>query len=202
MNRGGSRGKLDLGPDVIELLLPHRAPLLMVDRVRAYHPGERPSIETSRFVAANEDVFRGHFPGFHIWPGVYTQEGLGQTSQLLSVIVGLQKGWEEAGEDPATVLEALENLEFGYQLHPGFSPQRSALLLENVHRVHEHVGMSAAVDLKFLAPVFAGCRLDFRSTVVFRHEQLLRYEVEASVDGKVVVAGTITSSYRHAFPRR
>lgn len=202
MNRGGPNRELDLGPDVIALLLPHRAPLLMVDRVRNYRPGERPSIETSRYVSANEEVFRGHFPGFHVWPGVYTQEGLGQTSQLLSVIVVLQKGWAEAGEDPEVVVDALRNLELGYRLHPGYAPARSGQLLENVHRVHERIGMSAAVDLKFLAPVFAGCRLDFRSAVVFSHEEMIRYEVEASVEGQPVAAGTITSSYRHAFPGR
>ena len=101
MNRESSDNRLDLGPDVIELLLPHRAPLLLVGRVDAFRPGESPSIEACHHVSANEDVFRGHFPGFHIWPGVYTQEGLGQASQLLGVLHGLYQGWADAGEDPA-----------------------------------------------------------------------------------------------------
>jgi 3-hydroxyacyl-[acyl-carrier-protein] dehydratase len=200
MNRDASDGQLDLGPDVIEFLIPHRAPLLLVSRIDAYHSGERPSIEASHFVSANEDVFRGHFPGFHVWPGVYTQEGLGQASQLLSLVDGLYNGWADAGEDPGGALDALRNLELGFSLHPGYSKDRSAVLIENLPVVRRHIGMAAAVDLKFVAPVLAGCRLDYRSTVVFSHDQMIRYEVEARVAGKTVVSGTITSSHRHAFP--
>jgi 3-hydroxyacyl-[acyl-carrier-protein] dehydratase len=200
MKKGEPAGRLDLGPDVIQLLLPHRAPLLLVDRIHMFHDGERPSLEASHFVSANEDVFRGHFPGFHIWPGVYTQEGLGQSSHLLSVLVKLREGWVQAGEDPEGAFDQLRNLELGFRLHPGYAAERSSILLENAHRVRERVGMTASVDLKFLAPVFGGCRLDYRSTVIFSHDTMVRYEVEASVAGEPVVTGTITSSHRHAFP--
>src|SRR5690606_29174491 len=66
--------RLELGPDVIERLIPHRRPLIMVDRVRGFELGERPTLWATRNVSANEPVFDGHFPGLHIWPGIYTQE--------------------------------------------------------------------------------------------------------------------------------
>ena len=40
--------QLELGPDVIERLIPHRRPLIMVDRVRGFELSERPTLWASR----------------------------------------------------------------------------------------------------------------------------------------------------------
>ena len=66
----------------IERLIPHRRPLIMVDRVRGFELGERPTLWASRNISSNEPVFDGHFPGLHLWPGIYTQEGLGQSARF------------------------------------------------------------------------------------------------------------------------
>ena len=65
-----------------------------------------------------------------------------------------------AGADPEGVVESLLNLELGYQSHPGFRPELSAKLCELLgdgpRSAAERIGMSAAVDVKLTAPVFAG----------------------------------------------
>ena len=48
--------------------LPHRYPLLLVDRVRTIELGER--IHAVKAVTMNEEFFQGHFPGAPIMPGV------------------------------------------------------------------------------------------------------------------------------------
>ena len=57
-------------------LLPHRYPMLLVDRVVDYVANER--ILAYKNITVNEEVFNGHFPGAPIFPGVMTIEALAQ----------------------------------------------------------------------------------------------------------------------------
>lgn len=76
-------GKATVALDVqgIMKILPHRYPLLMVDRVTQIIPGE--SIIALKNVTVNEPFFAGHLPGNPIMPGVMQQEGLAQAAGLL-----------------------------------------------------------------------------------------------------------------------
>ena len=65
----------------IMALLPHRYPLLLVDRVLELVPKER--ILAYKNISVNEEVFNGHFPGAPIFPGVLTIEALAQASGIL-----------------------------------------------------------------------------------------------------------------------
>ena len=120
--------ELSLGPDVIQQILPHRRPLLLVDRVEGYDRGPRPTLYAARQISANRAIFDGHFPRVPPRPGIYTIEGLGQTGDLLLVIVTFEQRWREHGLDPEEVVKALQNLELGYRLHPGFRAEVSATL--------------------------------------------------------------------------
>ena len=71
--------------DIIEILsmLPHRYPLLIVDRVKDL------VIDTSatgiKNVTMNEPQFQGHFPGNPVFPGVLQLEALAQTGGILAL---------------------------------------------------------------------------------------------------------------------
>ena len=65
----------------IMALLPHRYPLLLVDRVLELVPNEK--ILAYKNISVNEEVFNGHFPGAPIFPGVLTIEALAQASGIL-----------------------------------------------------------------------------------------------------------------------
>ena len=65
----------------IMALLPHRYPLLLVDRVLELVPNER--ILAYKNISVNEEVFNGHFPGAPIFPGVLTIEALAKASGIL-----------------------------------------------------------------------------------------------------------------------
>lgn len=183
---------LELGPDVIRHLVPHRRPFLMVDRVRRYERGPTPKLVAERYVSANEPVFEGHYPGLHLWPGVYTIEGLGQSSLLLEVLCFLEREAEARGASHEAVLGELRNLELGYRLKPGFRPDGSQLL----RSLGEHpppLSMSGSVEMKFIEPVFAGSMLEYQ--VVRQHvfeQRFVRVAVEARVSGKLVAKGTLT----------
>lgn len=117
---------LELGPDVVQRLIPHRRPLLMVDRIESFEDGPTPALTASRFISANEPVFDGHFPGLSLWPGVYTIEGLLQASNLCHILWVARQELAAAGGNADDVFAALKNLELGYRLNPGFDPSSTS----------------------------------------------------------------------------
>ena len=67
---------------VIEML-PHRYPILLIDRVLDYKENE--SIVALKNVTMNEPHFMGHFPGFPVMPGVLIIEAMAQAAALLVI---------------------------------------------------------------------------------------------------------------------
>jgi 3-hydroxyacyl-[acyl-carrier-protein] dehydratase len=70
--------------DIHQILeyLPHRFPILLVDRVKEVVPGER--IVAIKNVTVNEPFFPGHYPHHPVMPGVLIIEALAQTAAILS----------------------------------------------------------------------------------------------------------------------
>ncbi|RUS60593.1 3-hydroxyacyl-[acyl-carrier-protein] dehydratase FabZ [Pseudorhodobacter sp. E13] len=67
--------------DLIQRILPHRYPFLLVDKVRDIVPNQ--SAVGIKCVTMNEPQFQGHFPGKPVFPGVQIIEALAQTSGIL-----------------------------------------------------------------------------------------------------------------------
>ena len=69
--------------DILEHL-PHRFPMLLVDRVLECEPGKR--ILALKNVSINEPFFTGHFPHFPVMPGVLVVEAMAQAAAILSFV--------------------------------------------------------------------------------------------------------------------
>ncbi|HLJ73975.1 MAG TPA: 3-hydroxyacyl-ACP dehydratase FabZ [Thermoanaerobaculia bacterium] len=69
--------------NILEIMeiLPHRYPMLLVDRVLELEPGKR--IVCIKNVTANEQFFLGHFPGAPVMPGVLIVEAMAQCGAVL-----------------------------------------------------------------------------------------------------------------------
>jgi 3-hydroxyacyl-[acyl-carrier-protein] dehydratase len=72
--------------DIREILrlMPHRYPILMVDRVLELEPGVR--ITAIKNVTVNEPFFQGHFPDHPVMPGVLIIEALAQAAAVLTYV--------------------------------------------------------------------------------------------------------------------
>lgn len=64
-------------------MIPHRYPILLVDRILEYELGKR--AVGLKNVTMNEPHFQGHFPSFPIMPGVLIIEAMAQTAAILVV---------------------------------------------------------------------------------------------------------------------
>ena len=69
----------------VEALLPHRYPMLLVDRVDHATPDK---IVARKMVTRNEPHFDGHYPGHPVMPGVLILEALAQAGALLACRAG------------------------------------------------------------------------------------------------------------------
>lgn len=76
-----SGGGMVLDARAIEKIMPHRYPMLLIDRVLDLEPGKR--VTAIKNVTINEPFFVGHFPGHPIMPGVLIVEAMAQAGGIL-----------------------------------------------------------------------------------------------------------------------
>ncbi len=67
----------------IKEYLPHRFPFLLIDRIVAFEKDTR--IVALKNVTVNEPFFPGHFPHYHVMPGVLIVEAMAQAAAVLSL---------------------------------------------------------------------------------------------------------------------
>jgi 3-hydroxyacyl-[acyl-carrier-protein] dehydratase len=107
---GSSIGPLDITR--VLAALPHRYPMLLVDRVEELVPDQR--IAAIKAVTFNEGFFQGHFPGRPIMPGVLIVEALAQAAGVLAVeSLGL------SGTGKLVFFMAIEEAKFRKPVEPG-----------------------------------------------------------------------------------
>jgi len=96
----------------ITALLPHRYPMLLVDRVVELVPNQ--SIHAIKAVSMNEPFFQGHFPGRPIMPGVLIVEALAQAAGVLAIE---SMGLADSGK--LVYFMAIEAAKFRKPVEPG-----------------------------------------------------------------------------------
>lgn len=124
--------------------LPHRYPMLLVDRV--VEVGEE-SITAIKAVSFNEAFFQGHFPGRPIMPGVLQIEALAQAAGVLAIeSLGL------AGTGKLVYFMAIEEAKFRAPVEPGVLLKLEAGFVQKRSRVCKFWG-KASVDGKVTCEV-------------------------------------------------
>ena len=110
MSDGAAIGPLDIKR--VMAALPHRYPMLLVDRVESLDPDK--GIVAIKAVTINEPFFQGHLPARPIMPGVLIVEALAQAAGVLAVeALGL------AGTGKLVYFMAIEGAKFRQPVEPG-----------------------------------------------------------------------------------
>ncbi|MDI4632312.1 3-hydroxyacyl-ACP dehydratase FabZ [Pelomonas sp. V22] len=101
--------------DIHQILkkLPHRYPILLVDRVLTIEKGK--SIRALKNVSINEPHFLGHFPHRPVMPGVLMIEALAQAATLLALISTDQ----ELDDKSVVYFAGIDNARFKRPVEPG-----------------------------------------------------------------------------------
>lgn len=73
----------EMSIEEIKEYLPHRYPFLLIDRVISYEKDT--SLVAIKNVTVNEPFFPGHFPHYHVMPGVLIVEAMAQAAAVLSL---------------------------------------------------------------------------------------------------------------------
>ena len=123
--------------------LPHRYPMLLVDRVERIERDR--SITAIKAVSMNEGFFQGHFPGRPIMPGVLIVEALAQAAGVLAVeSLGL------ANSGKLVYFMAIEGAKFRTPVEPGCLLQLDVEFVQKRATVCKFAG-KASVDGKVVA---------------------------------------------------
>lgn len=107
---------LPFGTSVIQKLLPHRYPFLLIDRVVEFESGKR--VLAYKNLTVNEPFFQGHFPSHPVMPGVLVVEALAQTGGVLDQLTHIANS-VNIGDDKIFYLVKIENARFSRIIVPG-----------------------------------------------------------------------------------
>ena len=134
------------GMDILEIMeyLPHRYPMLLIDKVTEFVPEK--SIRGIKNVTMNEPFFPGHFPDYPVMPAVLVIEALAQLASILA--------WRTVGLKPGNganiFFAAIDNARFRRMVRPGDQLNLEAVLQRQVRGIGKY-GVRATVDGELVA---------------------------------------------------
>ena len=134
--------------DVVEIqkILPHRYPLLLIDRVTEVVNHEK--LVGFKNVSIGEQVFEGHFPGHPIYPGVMILEGMAQAGGILA-FKSMDMTEEEAAEKVVYFM-SIDKAKFRAPVRPGDKLEYEINVIKNKGAIWVLQG-KAYVDGKMVA---------------------------------------------------
>ena len=129
--------------DIYQILkkLPHRYPILLVDRVLALEPGQ--SIKALKNVSVNEPFFTGHFPARPVMPGVLMIEAMAQAAGLLAfATTGVQQD-----DNSVFYFAGIDGVRFKRPVEPGDQLKMDVEILRTSRGIWKYKAV-ASVDGK------------------------------------------------------
>ena len=139
------------GREVIEEILPHRDPFLLVDEVVELEPGRR--VVARRRVAAEDWWFPGHFPQRPVMPGVLIVEAMAQTGAVAVLV-------EEENRGRIAFFAGIDDCRFKRVVEPG----DTLTLVCEIDQVRGPIGRGKAT-------AHVGAELAARGTLTFAVER-------------------------------
>ncbi|MEK8046055.1 MAG: 3-hydroxyacyl-[acyl-carrier-protein] dehydratase FabZ [Burkholderiales bacterium PBB6] len=140
--------------DIHQILkrLPHRYPLLLVDRVQELEKNVR--IQALKNVTFNEPFFTGHFPHRPVMPGVLILEAMAQAAALLS----FASADTDPGDDTVVYFAGIDGARFKRPVEPGDQLVIEATILRVKAGIHKY-SARATVDGELAAEAELMCTM-------------------------------------------
>lgn len=145
----------DLNVDIVSVMemIPHRYPILLVDRILEYVAGER--AVGLKNVTFNEPHFQGHFPGWPVMPGVLIVEAMAQTSACLVV-----KTLGNEAKGKVVYFMSIEEAKFRRPVTPGDSLHIHVEKIQSRRNVWKFSGRAMVGDAVCAEAVFSAMIMD------------------------------------------
>jgi beta-hydroxyacyl-ACP dehydratase FabZ len=137
----------------IRKILPHRFPMLLVDRILELEPDRIVGIKN---VTVNEPFFQGHFPDFPVMPGVLIVDAMAQVAGVLVL-----KGIEDRASK-LVLLAGIDSAKFRRPVLPGDQLRIEMTVVKKKASVAKMRGV-ATVDGNVVAEVEVLCKLADRA---------------------------------------
>lgn len=140
--------------DIHQILrhLPHRYPIILIDRVLELVPGKR--VVAIKNVSINEPVFLGHFPHYPVMPGVLIVEAMAQAGAVLSFVSMGRKPDDES----VYYFAGIDAARFKRPVEPGDQLRLEVEILREMRGVVKF-GAKALVDGRLAAEADLLCAL-------------------------------------------
>lgn len=136
-----------IGIEEIKKLIPHRYPMLLVDRILSVNDNK--SIVGIKNITFNEPQFMGHFPERAVMPGVLMIEAL---AQLAAILVSRSLGGE--AQDMEIFFMAIEDTKFRRVVEPGDSLIMEASIIQSRRSIWKFKGVGKVGDEIAVESVF------------------------------------------------
>jgi len=135
-------------------LIPHRYPLLLVDKILDFVPNE--SATGIKNVTMNEQFFQGHFPGDPVMPGVLQIEALAQTAAVLVV----KSLGSKAPKNSGILFTTIDKVRFRKPVTPGDTLQLKVKILKSKLSIYVIEGVGYVGDQKVIEAQFSAMIYD------------------------------------------
>jgi 3-hydroxyacyl-[acyl-carrier-protein] dehydratase len=148
----------------IKEYLPHRYPMLLVDRVLDWESGK--SISAIKNVTANEEFFNGHFPHKPVMPGVLMVEAMAQAAALLSFLTMGQK----PDENSVVYFIGIDGVRFKRPVVPGDQMRMDVEIVRHARGIWKYHA-KASVDGQIVVEADLMCTMRSASDATQSTEQ-------------------------------
>ncbi len=142
-----------IGIEQIIKSIPHRYPMLLVDKIIAMEPNK--SVVGVKNVTFNEPHFMGHFPGKPIMPGVMIIEAMAQTSAVMIINSG-----NFVHEEKLVYFMSIDKVKFRKPVVPGDVLELHVELIQNRGSVWKMSGVAKVDGQKVSEAEFSAMLVD------------------------------------------
>ena len=178
---------------LIEMLLPHRSPFLMVDLIISYKGGKNPFLQANYRIKEKDSLFCKNDSDDR-WPSIYVMEGLGQSCNLLIVIFALEQGLMNANYRINSMDEVFRKLMDNET--DNATGILKAILNQRKSETFSSIGFMGATDMEIKGHAMHGQVISYEVQLNQVFGSLFHSVVKAYTNTNLVAQGTMVSARR------